>query len=146
MTQHRNFQVETDKDGNQVASVFLGLYQKQHCLMYYEDYEAIITLGVSPNWCCTQRGNVVAYNSIDMRPLGIARILLDAGPGEAVRYRDGNPLNLRRENLYLAEDTKAKSRDRDRINPRQSAKQDRKQLDLELLAERYGISLVSENV
>lgn len=123
MTQtYKNIQVETDKDGRQIASVFLGLYQKQHCLMYYEDYCYVMSVGVSPNWSCTQRGNVVAYNSVDMRPLGIARILLDAGPGEAVRYRDGNPLNLRRENLYLAEDAKARSRDRDRILKRQSVR------------------------
>ncbi len=31
----------------------------------------------------------------------VARIVMDAGPGQIVRYRDGDPLNLTRSNLYL---------------------------------------------
>jgi hypothetical protein len=50
-----------------------------------------------------------------MKPLGIARILLDAKPGQAVRYRDGNPLNLQIENLYLVPDDRGRGHDRERI-------------------------------
>ena len=31
-----------------------------------------------------------------------ARVLLEAGPGQIVKYRDGDRTNLRRDNLYLA--------------------------------------------
>lgn len=39
-----------------------------------------------------------------------ARYLADAGRGQAVRYRDGNPLNLRRHNLRIVASGAAKRR------------------------------------
>lgn len=40
----------------------------------------------------------------------VARVIADAGRGKRVKYRDGNRLNLRRNNLYL-EDGYAKGRE-----------------------------------
>jgi hypothetical protein len=102
--------------GRRVAFISLGSNSDRVCVLYLDDYISLIELGVSTNWSCTKPGNAVAFNSIDMKPLGIARILLDAKAGQAVRYLDGNPLNLRRENLSLVPDGKAKSCDRARIS------------------------------
>lgn len=44
----------------------------------------------------------------------VARLIMDAGPGEIVRYRDRNPLNLRRANLVKVPG-KASRRDREGV-------------------------------
>ena len=48
----------------------------------------------------------------------VARVIMDAGKGEGVRYQDSDKLNLRRDNLYLVADAKAIRRDRDFIRPK----------------------------
>ncbi len=43
--------------------------------------------------------------------VGIARIIVNAGPGQQVKYRDGDTTNLRRENLLVKSFGKSKRRD-----------------------------------
>ncbi len=45
----------------------------------------------------------------------VARLIMNAGPGEAVSCIDGNRLNLRIANLCLEQSTLGKNRDRDLI-------------------------------
>ena len=64
----------------------------------YDDYQELLALGLSPNWCLTG-GNVVTRK--DGNLLTVARIIVDAQPGEIVAYSDGDRTNLRRGNLVL---------------------------------------------
>jgi hypothetical protein len=60
------------------------------------DFDRLISLGISDQWHLNARA--VRCN----RDLAVARLILRAGAGEHVRYRDGSPSNLRRANLYTA--------------------------------------------
>jgi hypothetical protein len=44
-------------------------------------------------------------------------VLVDAGPGQQVKHKDGNPRNLRRGNLELVEGGNAIRRDRALLTP-----------------------------
>jgi hypothetical protein len=52
----------------------------------------------------------------------VARALLDAGAGQIVRYLDGNPLNLRSENLRLVAGNGAIKRARDYLRSNKNTK------------------------
>lgn len=49
----------------------------------------------------------------------VARVLLDAGKGENVRFKNGDPTDLRRDNLILDKTGYATRRDRDYLTPAQ---------------------------
>ncbi len=72
-----------------------------HAELYAEDMEALTTAGTSLRWSFNSSGNGYAYVKAathnNMRT--VARLLMQAGPGEQVDYLDGNPRNLRRDNL-----------------------------------------------
>ncbi len=74
--------------------------------LYARDLAALARKGVSWNWHLnTARGNgYVSVHDPDHlgQKQGVARLIALAGRGEAVRYRDGNRLNLRADNLYLS--------------------------------------------
>jgi hypothetical protein len=73
-------------------------------ILYAEDFERLIALGLSPFWMVNMNkptGQGYVRVAKDGRKLAIARLILGAGPRHQVAYRDGNRLNLRRENLIL---------------------------------------------
>lgn len=85
-----------------------------------EDYDAFVRMGLTTRWFLDDNGSgnlIVRFTlpSVDPRArannASVARIVLDAGGGQRVRYRDKNPLNLTRANLYLA-DGYSKGRER----------------------------------
>lgn len=98
-----------------VARVQLGRDPNLHAEIYKEDFDFLVRLGLSPNWTRYTSKNfyvtAAARNTPSHRVL-VARVLLDAGEGHVVRYADGNPMNLRRENLRLVASAKGKSRAR----------------------------------
>ncbi len=102
-------------DGRTVALVGLGRAGDPIAMIYLDDFEFLMQLGITANWTCMPVGNYVTCNSYNNSgsKLQVARVLLDAGPGTSVRYVDGNPLNLRRENLTVVASRKAIRRDRD---------------------------------
>lgn len=53
----------------------------------------------------------------------VARVLMDAGKGQVVRFRNGDPTDLRRDNLILDNDGYATRRDRDYLTPAQDRRQ-----------------------
>ncbi|MDQ0997025.1 hypothetical protein QFZ34_002207 [Phyllobacterium ifriqiyense] len=81
-----------------VVCVPLGRSGNQEAAINREDYDELLSLGVSPNW-------QICSSSVASRGIGhkvlVARVLMDAKAGQRVRYTDGNPLNLRRSNLSL---------------------------------------------
>lgn len=68
-----------------------------------DDYDLLRARGWTARWTSRKVTGDNIYPSINhgdkIRP--IARIILDAGMDEKVKYRDGNQLNLRRSNLSL---------------------------------------------
>ena len=110
-------QIELVQEGTRLlARVPLGGEPGIYAEMWKDDFDFLIRLGLSPNWAC-YRGNVGFYvtasavESPSNRVL-VARVLLDADAGQMVRYADGNPLNMRRENLRVVANAKAKTRAR----------------------------------
>ncbi|NII11548.1 hypothetical protein [Oleiagrimonas sp. C23AA] len=99
--------VTTDEDGNEIAQV----------LCTSSDHPVVLELAVlrrlqkqgwTDRWACASDGHgnryVVTYcRDIEGRTsvTTVARLVVGAEKGQRVRYRDGNRLNLRRENLYV---------------------------------------------
>jgi hypothetical protein len=87
------------KDGDSyIARVPLARSGKVEALVKPEDYNTLLSLGVSPNWQIS--GGSVVANTPNGQTL-VGRILTNAKAGQRVTYKDGNPLNLRRSNLEV---------------------------------------------
>lgn len=97
--------------GRSLYMVPLGRKGALEVAVWEEDYKLLRSLGLTGNWAKLQNMHVSAKAS--RQHVLVARVLLDAKPGQAVRYLDGNPLNLRRENLRLIAHAGTKRRDRD---------------------------------
>lgn len=72
-----------------------------------EDFDRLIAQGVSLFWTLNWSGTGYPYvRCSNPRVAGhlttVARLILNVGPGRVVKYRDGNRLNLRRSNLWVA--------------------------------------------
>jgi len=109
----------TDPDGTPCVRVLLSDHTST-AELYAEDYDRLIEQGVTSSWQAAvpnrktrkrlriyvQSRNPVPYpmrkgtqDSCQM----VARLLVQAGRGEQVRYHDGNTLNLRSDNLRVTE-------------------------------------------
>jgi hypothetical protein len=110
----RNVQT-VEQDGKTIVRVPLGRSHDKFAEIEQDDFDFLTKLGVSPNWNrLAPRDYVTASaRTASGSHIQIARVLLNAGPGEGIKYGDGNPLNLRRENLKVAESKGAIRRDRD---------------------------------
>jgi hypothetical protein len=108
--------------GREIIKVPLGRTDK-YCFIFKEDREFLKRLGLNMNWNVLPNGYVTACSSISPNAyLLVARVLTNAGPGQSVRYKDGDKLNLRFSNLYVSNDGKAAiRRDRDFVRPREVA-------------------------
>lgn len=100
--------------GRPLVYVPLGKDNAKAAILYKDDYEFVLKLGTSNKWTATKR-NCVTCNCSGASgyKLSVARIMLDCGKGEKVTYLDGNPLNLRRENLRKQPSKRTVRRDRD---------------------------------
>ncbi|MET4567702.1 hypothetical protein [Rhodanobacter soli] len=97
----------TDADGQQLVHIALGDSGKRATL-YAEDYQRLMDAGFSPCWQYTGDGRGYAYATLGAYNakgvdclVPVARLIAQAKAGQVVRYADGNPLNLRAENLKL---------------------------------------------
>jgi hypothetical protein len=118
MTSTNKFLRTTDDDGTAVVSVPLGKAPFKRATMLAEDFDFLMKLGLSPAWNLA-RGYVTA--TAHLAPGGhiyVARVLLDASPGQSVQFIDGDPLNMRRANLKLVDNGGSVRRDRMFITPR----------------------------
>jgi len=101
--------------GKDLTIVPLGRKATKQAILWREDYELPIELGVSPHWSTVRNGYVSApCGKAPGNQLSIARVLMDAKEDENVRFLDADPLNLRRENLEIVEGW-ASHRDRDHL-------------------------------
>lgn len=107
-----------DPDGQKVVLVPLANYPAPARILL-KDFEALARAGVSDQWTLNGDGRhryVRCHADRPGRPLlTVARCVARAGAKEVVRYQDGNPLNLRSDNLVMASG-RAKGRERAVMN------------------------------
>lgn len=104
------------EDGRELVRTSLNPASPNIVELWKDDYDYLINkLKINPNWnsVSSKRPNVLAV-SITNSKVSVARVLLDADQGQIIRYKDGNPLNLRRENLLLLDGDGRAGKRRDR--------------------------------
>ena len=108
MTRSTEPQPAIDHDGAKIVLVPLaGTGQKAK--LFPKDYEALIAQGLTTRWCLNHNGKDQHYVrcNLPQRVPGratlvcVARLIIGAAPGRQVRYRDGDRLNLRSDNIRL---------------------------------------------
>lgn len=112
--------IHVDHDGRELALVPLGRWgTKGHAVIYADDLAMLEGLGLSLVWNRNSLSGTVFAPA--PRASGgnvqVARVLLDLGEGHIVRYLNGDPTDLRRENLCVS-DGNAIRRDRDFLTPK----------------------------
>lgn len=96
-----------------VALVGLGPQSERMASINPDDLAFLKRLGCSMSWRLSPTGYVTASErTATGRCIGVARALLDAGPGYVVKHLDNDKTNLRRDNLALVPGW-AKRRDRE---------------------------------
>src|SRR5258707_13754112 len=94
-----------DDDGVPIISIPIANSNKP-AILYQEDFDLLLSLNIDPRW--TFNANLV----LERGQLPIARILFDAKAAEKERYKEGNSLNQKRDNLLKAKGG-ARSKPRD---------------------------------
>jgi len=94
-----------DQDGNEIVRVPLANHPLP-AIMDADDYDRLMAADLSNAWTLNEVGHGLAYvRAGHSRAIGqlvtIARLIVDAGAGVMVRYRDKDRLNLRRDNLRV---------------------------------------------
>jgi len=98
-----------DPDGTRVALVPLA-NSDQPARVLPEDLAEWRARGLSLLWTVNPNGRSSYTSALYVRAgcsaqpgclATVARAIARAAPGQAVKYRDGNPRNLRRDNLYV---------------------------------------------
>lgn len=96
-----------DKDGKSIVLVPLANHD-QPAKLFLSDFERLMEERCSDQWTLNTASPGHAYVRGCKRGIGtgrlwtIARLVLNAPYRNSVRYADGDRLNLRRDNLYLA--------------------------------------------
>ena len=85
---------------NDIAMVKVPTGKKHHTVLRKEDYDKLLELGVFRTWQLASNNSPKCNNRRGGSTI-IARVLTNCPPGYCVTYLDGNPLNLRRENLGI---------------------------------------------
>lgn len=100
----------TAPDGNEYALVPLANTTLQ-AVVDAGTYRALRARGISANWRLSQGARRIGYPAVTVlgQPQLVARLIAGVAPGRQVSYRDGNRLNLRRENLRVSRARHAKS-------------------------------------
>lgn len=89
----------TDDRGLAVVRVPLASVDA-HAILDAADYDALMALGVSPNWSFD--GRIVMAGFRPHNTQRVARLIMSPPDGEhQVRHRNRNALDLRRDNLFL---------------------------------------------
>src|SRR5260370_22855566 len=85
-----------DTDGSAIVKVSLINQDDKQAILNEEDFELLMSLGVTPCWLLTS--NLVLVKGTR---LSVARLIVDAKKVDHVKYCDGDPCNLRRSNLFI---------------------------------------------
>lgn len=90
----------TNKEGNRIIKVPLGRNTGKYAEIDATEWGYLRELGLSPNWSIGANNNVKAHCGLSPNNyVLVARVLLDCGEQEIVKYKDLNPLNLRNSNI-----------------------------------------------
>lgn len=96
----------TTVDGTECLRVPLARARGE-AIIEADDMHSVAACGVSAEWSFDSNGSGRRYvrgnRSPGNRAVSIARAVARAGRGQCVGYHDANPLNLRRDSLYLTE-------------------------------------------
>lgn len=103
--------LEKASDGTVVGVVYVPVDRNglRTAVLEEADLRKIVGLGFSTRWHYLNSpygSYVVARTKGSHRWQTLARVIMDAPEGHTVKYHDGNTLNLRRSNLYLAPSTR----------------------------------------
>jgi hypothetical protein len=98
--------ISTRSAGRAAVRVELTNAPGQQAVVDADDFAALVAQGYSRSWYVNRSGTGQTYVRLSSRKwLGnnetVARLIVGAGKGQVVKYRDGDPLNLRRRNLVL---------------------------------------------
>ncbi len=95
----------TDANGHQLVQVVLkgGII----ATLDAADFDKMMTLGISDQWCRFGDGKNHSYVGVwghgaCATMLMVSRLIVDAPRGQVVRFADRDPANLRRSNLVFA--------------------------------------------
>lgn len=95
-----------DEHGRNCLRVPLDKHGRNHALVAAADYERVQRSGARGSWLLNECGGGRSYVRVSaprrrggLSLLMPARIIVGAGPKTVVRYVNGNPLDLRPENL-----------------------------------------------
>ncbi|MES0197180.1 hypothetical protein [Mesorhizobium sp. M0011] len=91
--------LEGSRKGAFLVHVPLSRFGEGEAVLDLPDYNELVALKLYPNWSILG-GSVSARGPYGLR-LIVARVLADAKAGQIVEYLDGDPLNLRRDNLSI---------------------------------------------
>jgi len=93
----------TDDHGRECLKVPLDRYGRQYATVTESDYRAIQGAGATGAWYLNSNGHGGSYARIHFNKTRLmpARIIAGAGPRSVVRYVNGDPLDLRPENIVL---------------------------------------------
>lgn len=98
----RIFQSSRDEDGTPTVIVSLGRKGSKTCVIDEASFLELMEMRLSPTWDINPEGYVMTYSGkASGGKVSPARVLMNAGIGEVVRYRDNDPRNLRRSNLEV---------------------------------------------
>jgi hypothetical protein len=113
---------EYEEDGEVLVAVPLGPKAKGYAVIELIEFEKLKYLGLSGNWFEGRDSNVrAAAAKAPSGYVSVARILVDAGEFEQVRYQDGDKTNLKRGNISKVWHSRAgMKRDRDYLSSRTS--------------------------
>jgi hypothetical protein len=110
----------TDRDGTPIVRVPLAR-GRGIAVMLAEDFDTLTALGISPRYSLNRSGPGAAFAYVRCQhpaaasgrrnTLSVARFIMEAPAGKAVRYHDGDRQNLRPSNLYLSDDARAQGRE-----------------------------------
>src|SRR5712675_1258596 len=66
-----------------------------YAILNQTDFDTLMDLGCSGIWHINRDGNVSLWFTKPKRIINVARLIMDAGPGEGVYNKDRNKLHLR---------------------------------------------------
>jgi hypothetical protein len=89
-------------DGTPLVLVPLAGAERRSALIERADYERLVTeLGISPLWTLNGQVRVALNGTASGNLIGVARIMLGAGPRQYIRHLNSDRTDLRRKNLAL---------------------------------------------